>query len=257
MNRLLDADQRPQKFGGVFQWVEGILLVAGLVCAGWFGYNWIAMETDQLWSNYVLDAGLRGEDPTLSGFVAGMLSRDGRQPASDSAREMPRAAPPPPLVNPQLSEGDSVGRIEIPRLGIAALVRQGVEEKTLARAVGHVPYTALPGQPGNVGIAAHRDTHFRNLRDVKEGDTIRMVTPAGTFDYEVNSLRIVYPRDVEVLDPTPEPSMTLITCYPFNYVGHAPRRFIVSARQLGADASKTLTTSSPGSKKKRTARRRS
>ena len=98
----------------------------------------------------------------------------------------------------------------------------------------------MPGQVGNVGIAAHRDTFFRNLRDVRKGDELRFVTPEGTFSYEVESLKIVKPKNVEVLDPTPEPVITLVTCYPFNYVGSAPNRFIVRARQVEHDADSKL-----------------
>jgi sortase A len=122
------------------------------------------------------------------------------------------------------------------------VVRSGVDSKTLKRAIGHVPYTALPGEPGNVGIAAHRDTFFRNLKGVKVGDVIRMVTPGGTYDYEVDSLKIVWPKNVEVLDSTPQPALTLVTCYPFNYVGSAPKRFIVRAKQIAPETTARIQT---------------
>jgi sortase A len=111
-------------------------------------------------------------------------------------------------------------------------VREGSDDKTLKRAAGHVPYTALPGEHGNVGIAAHRDSFFKNLKKIREGDVIKMKTSWGMYEYEVESLSIVMPKNVEVLDPTPAPTMTLVTCYPFNYVGSAPKRFIVRARQV-------------------------
>ena len=120
----------------------------------------------------------------------------------------------------------------MPRLRISAIVKYGSDDKTLKRAVGLVPGTALPGHPGNVGIAAHRDTFFRNLRGVKLGDTIRMTTPTGTWEYQVESTQIVRPKDVHVLAATAEPVITLVTCYPFNYVGNAPKRFIVRAKQI-------------------------
>ena len=128
--------------------------------------------------------------------------------------------------------GATIGRVEMPRLKISAIVRYGSDEKTLKRAVGLVPGTALPGQPGNVGVAAHRDTFFRNLRGVQVGDRIKLTTSSGDWEYEVESTKIVRPKNVEVLEPTPEPAMTLVTCYPFNFVGHAPKRFIVRARQI-------------------------
>lgn len=214
-------------------WVEAVLLLVATACLGWFGYNWIASEADQLWSNYALDAQLDGRKPSLTGFLNHIRGRE--EPAAEEAKSPTEGQPvddpgerPRPTHVPR---GTNIGRIEIPRLKITSIVRQGVDDKTLSRAVGHVPYTALPGQPGNVGLAAHRDTYFRNLRDVREGDTIRVVTTDGAWEYVVDSLQIVTPKNVEVLDPTPHPALTLVTCYPFNYVGHAPKRFIVRARQ--------------------------
>jgi sortase A len=130
-----------------------------------------------------------------------------------------------------------VGKVEIPRLKISAVVREGVDTKTLALAVGHVPETARPGEPGNVAIAAHRDTFFRNVRYIRKGDDIRMMTAAGNFNYVVTSTSIVKPKDVKVLDPTPSRMLTLVTCYPFNWIGPAPNRFIVRARQVELEVS--------------------
>ena len=143
-----------------------------------------------------------------------------------------RAAEPPTQERPRPAQGETIGKVEIPRLNISAVVKSGVDDKTLKRAVGHVPYTSLPGEPGNVGIAAHRDTYFRNLKGVRKGDVIRMVTPEATYEYAVDSTKIVTPKNVEVLDPTKDNYITLVTCYPFNYVGSAPKRFIVHARQV-------------------------
>jgi sortase A len=123
-----------------------------------------------------------------------------------------------------------IGRIEIPRLGLAAIVREGTDRRTLERAVGHVPGTALPGQNGNVCLAAHRDTLFRRLEGVRKDDTIRITTPVATYEYTVQGTSVVDPGAVEVLASTRDASLTLVTCYPFGYVGPAPRRFIVSSR---------------------------
>jgi sortase A len=126
-----------------------------------------------------------------------------------------------------------VGKIEIPRLNISAIVKEGVDERTLGVAAGHIPHTALPGQPGNVGVAAHRDTLFRNLKDVRRDDKITLTTLEGEYIYRVVSFQIVQPTDVSVLDPSPdENTLTLVTCYPFYFVGNAPKRFIVRARQV-------------------------
>ena len=123
-----------------------------------------------------------------------------------------------------------IGRIEIPRLDISAIIAEGTNPGTLKRAVGHIRSTAYPGEAGNVGLAGHRDTHFRGLGRVQLNDLIRLVTPEGTFDYRVEWTKVVSPRRVEVLKPAGAPSVTLVTCYPFNYVGSAPKRFIVRAR---------------------------
>jgi sortase A len=125
-----------------------------------------------------------------------------------------------------------VGRLAIPRLGLSAIVRDGDSDATLRVALGHIPSTAFPGQTGNVGIAGHRDTLFRQLRRVRKHDVIWLETPSGKFAYEVQSLQIVKPADVGVLQPGRAPELTLVTCYPFGYIGAAPDRFIVHASQI-------------------------
>lgn len=134
---------------------------------------------------------------------------------------------------PELSEGDLVGRIRIERLGIEAIVLHGTGARTLRRSVGHVPGTALPGEPGNVGLAGHRDSFFRELADAAVGDLIRVESVQGTVTYQVDRVFVVGPRDVHVLDPPSDGEMvTLVTCYPFHYVGPAPDRFIVQATRV-------------------------
>ena len=129
-------------------------------------------------------------------------------------------------------EGGVVGRLEIPRLGVSVMVVEGVEDSDLKRAAGHIPGTALPGEPGNVGIAAHRDTFFRPLRSIHRNDTITVSTLQGAYRYRVVSAKVVAPEDVQVLYPTGRDVLTLVTCFPFDYVGSAPRRFIVRADRL-------------------------
>jgi sortase A len=125
-----------------------------------------------------------------------------------------------------------IGRIEIPRLLLSAIVVEGIDETTLRRAVGHIPGTALPGQPGNVGLSGHRDTFFRPLKDLRIKDEVQISTLKGNFKYEVESLRVVEPDNVGVLAASAENVLTLVTCYPFYYVGPAPQRWIVRARQV-------------------------
>jgi sortase A len=125
-----------------------------------------------------------------------------------------------------------LGRVEIPRLGISAIVADGTDAKTLGRAVGHIPTTALPGRPGNCALAGHRDTFLRGLGGVRPRDVIRVVTLEGTYAYQVAWTEVVDPRRVDVLDSTATRSLTLVTCYPFVFVGHAPKRFVVRATQI-------------------------
>ena len=122
-----------------------------------------------------------------------------------------------------------IGRLDIPRLGLSAMVREGVEPSTLRKAVGHVPGTALPGQPGNFVLAGHRDSFFRGLRLIQNNDEIRLRTRGGAFTYYVTALSVVDPSNTQVLQFTIKPVCTLVTCFPFDYTGLAPRRFIVRA----------------------------
>ena len=129
-------------------------------------------------------------------------------------------------------EGLPIGRLEIPRIGLSAVVMEGDDEHTLKVAVGHLPDTPLPWQDGNAALAGHRDTFFRPIRRLQTGDEIRLVTPRGTFRYLATRQLVVEPDELWVLDPAPTAALTLITCYPFDFVGPAPRRFVVHAERM-------------------------
>ena len=122
--------------------------------------------------------------------------------------------------------------LRIKRIGVEAAVLEGTDDWTLNRAVGHIEDTALPGAAGNSGIAGHRDGFFRALKDIAGGDALELETLRGVDNYRVERIWIVDPDDVSVLDPTPSPSVTLVTCYPFYYIGSAPQRFIVRAVRI-------------------------
>jgi LPXTG-site transpeptidase (sortase) family protein len=139
-----------------------------------------------------------------------------------------RATPGPHLV----ATGDAIGEMKIPRIGLETIVVQGESSRILHRAVGHLVETAMPGEPGNVALAGHRDGFFRPLKDIRVGDAISFNTLDGEFVYRVESTEVVWPSDVQVLKATRENTLTLVTCYPFYYVGSAPKRFIVRARQI-------------------------
>jgi len=136
-----------------------------------------------------------------------------------------------PAARPVTASG-LIGRIEIDRLGLSVIVVEGTTETALRRAAGHIEGTALPGDPGHIGIAAHRDTFFRPLRKVQRNDLISLVTPPGNFSYRVVSTTITTPDDVAILEPTQKQVLTLVTCYPFNFIGSAPQRFIVRAERI-------------------------
>ena len=135
-----------------------------------------------------------------------------------------------PDVSQPLKTGEIIGRVDIPRLRLSAAVAEGDDDKTLGNAVGHLPDTPLPWhRRGNVALAAHRDGLFRSLEGVRLNDDVRVVTSRGEFHYRVTKTHIVDPDDVWVIAPTDTPTITLITCYPFAFIGNAPRRFIVQA----------------------------
>ena len=123
--------------------------------------------------------------------------------------------------------GDPIGKLTIGSVGISAMVLEGADSETLNVAPGHIPGTALPQENGNVAIAGHRDTFFRNLEKLRDGDSITLTTLTGVYRYRVDSMEVVDPARLDVLAPTKEPTLTLVTCYPFHMIGPAPKRFIV------------------------------
>lgn len=129
-------------------------------------------------------------------------------------------------------KGAPLGRIEIGAVGLAAMIMEGVDDGTLRRAVGHIPGAPLPGQQGNVALAGHRDTFFRGLRKIKVNDEINLTTLAGSYRYRVDATKVVKPEETDVLKDSNEDVLTLVTCYPFDYIGSAPMRFIVRASRV-------------------------
>jgi sortase A len=137
-------------------------------------------------------------------------------------------------IEAELVEGQTLGRMDIPRLGLSVAIFQGTKSKTLRIGAGHIEGTAIPGEAGNSGIAAHRDTFFRPLENIRTNDEIQIETARGFSHYQVDSIKIVAPDDIAVLEPTTESGVTLVTCYPFYFVGAAPKRFIVHAHKTPA-----------------------
>jgi sortase A len=128
--------------------------------------------------------------------------------------------------------GSAIGRLEVGRIGIDVIIAEGTDGKTLRRGVGHVEGTPLPGQPGNVAIAGHRDTYFRALRNVRQDDAITLTTADGSYLYQVDWMKVVDDDATDVLSESNDSVLTLVTCYPFYFVGPAPKRFIVRAHRI-------------------------
>ncbi len=175
---------------------------------------------------------IAAEDPESSRFRASAeferQSHVERVAREDASRLTKSTAPAvPPAVGPD----GLIGRIEIERIGLSAVVFERTGKATLRHAVGHIPGTALPGHPGNSGLSGHRDTFFRPLRNIRTDDIITLTTLRGDFRYRVVSTRIVVPTEVPVLDPSETEVLTLVTRYPFYFVGSAPKRFVVRAER--------------------------
>jgi sortase A len=185
----------------VLKWTQRALLTTGIVLLGYCGY--VVVDT-WIFQHRVIQS----------------LERVPPAPSSSS--------PPAAVVGP----AGLIGRMEIQRLGVSVVVIEGTDARTLRRAAGHIKGTALPGQTGNIGIAGHRDTLFRPLRNIQRDDIITLTTPRGEYRYRVVSTKIVDPQDVAVLNPDGHEVLTLVTCYPFYFVGAAPDRFIIRAARV-------------------------
>ena len=146
-----------------------------------------------------------------------------------AATTLPGEAPRAPSARAAVKIGSWIARLDGPSVSLSATVLEGSDDGTLARGAGHIEDTAFPGDAGNVGIAGHRDTTFRPVRHLRLGDPLLLTTANHVYRYRISRTTIVDPEDVYVLDDAAHPTLTLVTCYPFEYIGHAPRRFIVSA----------------------------
>jgi sortase A len=221
---------------------ERILLLLGLVALDCFIWISTSSVLYQAYEDWAFDQTLRGLTPGVTGFVSdearwlwGRAGKAEAPPAPGSIANAPPADEPAPSEPAKAAPAlrSVIGRLEIPRLNLSVMVREGADGRTLSRAVGHIPGTALPGGLGNVGLAGHRDTFFRALQNIRENDAIEFETTSGTFRYVVKSTTIVSPRDVSVLAASAGgENLTLVTCYPFYYLGSAPKRFIVRASQV-------------------------
>jgi sortase A len=193
-------------------------LFVGLAAIGWVAYVWVDAQFYQIRQRRQFDASVSAEN---------------KEPSADVRMPLTQT---PVLKGPRLVKGALLGELEIPRVGLSVIVMEGDSASILRRAAGHLEGTALPGGSGNVAIAAHRDTFFHALRDVRYRDVITLNTLSGSYQYEVESIEIVEPDNMKVLADSRNPTLTLITCYPFYYIGPAPKRFIVRAHQISLDS---------------------
>jgi LPXTG-site transpeptidase (sortase) family protein len=198
-------------------------------CAVLLAHTWIF----QAYRSWAFEQQGRGETASLTEFLAQTASFSGPDDAQFVGQLGPAGAKLGSIGFQAPGERSVVGRIEIPCLNLKAMILEGVSQRTLALAVGHIPGTALPGKTGNVGLAGHRDTFFRSLAGIHLGDPIVLTTLDGSYVYRVKACEVVSPRDTNVLEDSEKPELTLVTCYPFHYLGPAPQRFIVHAARAG------------------------
>jgi sortase A len=204
----------------ILRWAEGLFFVAGCLTLGFCGLVYFQTSLYQASERRLFEKPPRIENPPQidSGASGGLSVKPDRERLLSLTENYP------------LREGSPLSKIEIPRLGLSAVVVEGIRNRDLRLAVGHVPGTALPGDAGNIVIAGHRDTFFRKLGQIHGRDRITLTTRHGSVEYSVESIVVVEPTNVQVLRASADPVLTLITCYPFSYLGPAPRRFVVRAR---------------------------
>jgi sortase A len=238
----------------LLRWGEVGFWLAGLLTLGYCAMVLVETACYQSYQNWHLQQILKGQTASFTGFLARWVPIFW---AEEGNRNIPVLQPPNSLphspqpnygamredktpASPGSSEGmilDTmdrclIGRLEIPRIGFSAIVMEGVDAATLRHAAGHIPGTALPGELGNVGIAGHRDTFFRELGDVCRNDIIKLTAVAGSYEYRVESFEVVEPSNMNVLESSGQPMLTLVTCYPFHFLGPAPKRFIIHAQEI-------------------------
>ena len=198
-----EREMRATRIRRILRWTQRLLFITGALALGYVGFT-------------LLDARLYQVSAKRS--LEGEIHQEKEHHESQ--------------LKPAVKAGDVLSRVDIPRLGISVAVLQGTSSRTLRLGAGHIEGTPLPGDTGNSGIAGHRDTFFRELKDIRENDEIQLQTATKLFHYQVDWVKVVDPDDITVLEPsTSESTLTLVTCYPFYFVGSAPKRFVVRAHK--------------------------
>jgi sortase A len=209
----------------LLHWSRYPFLIIGILALGYCGYVLLDAKIYQAYETWRFEQALKNP-----GTSEGSRERVHPSLLSRPPLKLRRAEVKSPVSASR--EASVLGRMEIGSIGLAVIVLEGTGSGTLRRAVGHVRGTALPGEQGNMAIAGHRDTFFRPLRNIRKDDEITLTTLSGAYRYRVESIKVVGPWDTDVLDDSGGSILTLVTCYPFYFVGPAPKRFIVRARQI-------------------------
>jgi sortase A len=206
--------------------IRTVLLLTGVACLSYYGWSVLDQNLQQTHESRAFD---QAREQAQANGPAPSRSRSGK-------RQRASAASSPPALS-------TIGRISVPRLHLRAMVDEGDDDATLRHAVGHIPGTALPGSVGNVAMAGHRDSFFRGFEDLQRNDEIDVETLQGVFRYRIDEFSVVDPANTSVLAATRGKTLTLITCFPFHYIGPAPRRFIVRATQISEGPSRNARKS--------------
>jgi sortase A len=207
------------------RWSRYLLYVIGILALGYVGFVLLDARLYQADQSRQFQQELNGLKASIDGDEHLHVSSIPPAPANESLLGAER-------IDIAGISRTPLGRIEISTIGLEAMILEGTDPRTLRRAVGHIPGTPLPGERGNVAITGHRDTFFRPLRNIRKDDEIRLTTLSGSYRYCVDSIKVVEPEDTEVLANSDKAILTLVTCYPFYFVGPAPKRFIVRAHRI-------------------------
>lgn len=218
--------------------LELALVAVGVICLGYYGYQTLEARNVQRQHIAVLEQSLAERTPTAPDassspeVPAALRAPETAAPIARASRRSRDSRNAPDTGEAARARHTALALLEIPRLNLASAILPGDSEAVLAVAIGHLPDTPKPWEPGNSALAGHRDGLFRPLRNIRLGDEIRIRSEQGDQIYRVSETKIVMPDDLSVLRPTSTPTLTLITCYPFNFIGNAPKRFIVHAERV-------------------------
>jgi sortase A len=202
-------------------WTGRLLIWLGVLALGYVGWAFLDSKVSQSYQASRFHQALNSQKASVDNgeHVAVSAMSD-----ADKDKQQSRGV--------AAREGVPLGQLGIRAIGLEVVILEGNEDETLRRSVGHIPGTAMPGEGGNIGIAGHRDTFFRPLRNIQISDEITLTTLKAMHRYRVEYTQVVEPENVGVLDDSKDAILTLVTCYPFTFVGSAPQRFIVRAHKI-------------------------